>query len=86
MFLNLPFDFFLTGNLNLTLASIRLSLETLEQNKLNSTAKPSFSKLSKFSLKPHVFTDLKIHKVSLFKLKNGPRKKSFNKTNLYSIQ
>ena len=58
--------FFLTGNLTLSLVSTELSLETLEQYKLNSTA---FSKPSKFRLKPHGFTDLKIHKVSLFKLK-----------------
>ena len=54
--------FFLTGNLTLSLVSTRLSLETLEQNKLNSTAKLSFSKLRKFRLKPHGFTELKCTK------------------------
>ena len=65
---------FLTGNLTLSLVSKGLLLETLVQNKLNSTAKLSFKKLSKFRLKPYGFTDLKIYKVSLLKLKNRLQK------------
>ena len=59
-YLHLPFDLFPGQEiLTLRLVSTELSLETLEQNKLNmySTAKLSFSKLSKFRLKPHGFTN-----------------------------
>ena len=48
MFHHLPSDLFPGQEiLTLSLVSTELSLETLEQNKLNSTAKLSFSKLSK---------------------------------------
>ena len=48
MFFNLPFDVFLDRKFNLKLSDTRFSLEVPEQNKLNKTAKLSFSKLSKF--------------------------------------